>query len=64
MDALTLAAAQQDESSSALFESYVEQQVGRAVYREVELDNVFDVLMFHCAKRLYMERLRDCNAAI
>lgn len=42
------------------FESYVEQQVGREVYRQLELDNVFDVLLFHCAKRLYMERLRDC----
>lgn len=66
MDALALSlAASQSQSqasgdASVLFESYVEEKVGRAVYREVELDNVFDVLLFHCVKRLYLERLRDC----
>ena len=68
MDALTLAAQQQGrtghqqdgEGGGGAFESYVEQTVGREVFREVALDNVFDVLLFHCAKRLYLERLRDC----
>ena len=42
------------------FESYVEEKVGRGVYHDISLDNIFDILMFHCVKRLYLERLHNC----
>lgn len=61
MDAAEQAARQS--GHDAVFESYVEEAVGAAVYREVSLDNVFDILLFHCAKRLYLERLRDCASS-
>mgnify|MGYP005995068173 CR=1 FL=1 len=59
MDALVLSV-----QGGGDFESYVEEKVGRDVYKEISLDNIFDVLLFHCAKRLYLERLHDCSHSI
>lgn len=48
------------EEESKEFDSYVEKVVGSKVYREISVDNVYDILLFHCAKRIYLERLHKC----